>query len=71
LAGVFRFPTREFKTSEKILESSLQISRWLRNSFYHNTDHLTFNRPVDEDLSDLVMPHFLQVACYYPAPLYT
>jgi hypothetical protein len=27
LAGVFRFPTREFKTSEKILESSLQISR--------------------------------------------
>jgi hypothetical protein len=27
LAGVFRFPTKEFKTPEKILESSLQISR--------------------------------------------
>jgi hypothetical protein len=70
LAGVFRFPTKEFKTPEKILESSLQISRWLTHSSYHSMDHLSFNIQVDEDLSDLVLPHFLQVACYHPAPLY-
>jgi hypothetical protein len=70
LAGVFRFPSREFKTPEKTLDSSLQISRQLTHSSYHNTDHLTFNMQVDEDLFDLVMPHFLQVACYHPAPLH-
>jgi hypothetical protein len=46
------------KPQKKILESSLQISRWLTHSSYHNIDHLTFSMQVDEDLSNLVLPHF-------------
>jgi hypothetical protein len=42
LAGVFKFPTREFKTPEKILESSLQISRWLTHSSHHPYGPLNF-----------------------------